>query len=166
MRGWNGRAFQFGRKAYPESEPSASGSDSERKKEPADMEPSPQGGCEMESASSDAIGGSNPCEACRCAACFATIRSAALRSKNASRFGSGIRIRVTAYEKKTAPLKWSCLFLARRKGFEPLTFWSVARHSIQLWACFAIPWGYYSKRLNPLQSQGFQRFALYHCVPM
>ena len=24
------------------------------------------------------------------------------------------------------------LFLARRKGFEPLTFWSVARHSIQL----------------------------------
>ena len=22
--------------------------------------------------------------------------------------------------------------LARRKGFEPLTFWSVARHSIQL----------------------------------
>ena len=24
------------------------------------------------------------------------------------------------------------LFLARRKGFEPLTFWFVAKHSIQL----------------------------------
>ena len=43
---------------------------------------------------------------------------------------SGIRILHT--RKKTAPPMGTLSFLARRKGFEPLTFWSVARRSIQL----------------------------------
>ena len=35
-------------------------------------------------------------------------------------------------ERKKQPPDGDCFFLARRKGFEPLTFWSVARRSIQL----------------------------------
>ena len=34
--------------------------------------------------------------------------------------------------KKRQASKEACRFLARRKGFEPPTFWFVAKHSIQL----------------------------------
>ena len=35
-------------------------------------------------------------------------------------------------EKTALPMKGIAVFLADPKGFEPLTFWSVARRSIQL----------------------------------
>ena len=35
-------------------------------------------------------------------------------------------------EQKKAIAKRNCFFVVRRKGFEPPTFWFVAKHSIQL----------------------------------
>ena len=55
-----------------------------------------------------------------------------LRSKNAPRFkvrGSNRKI-PQEVPKRAIPTGWP--YLARLKGFEPLTFWSVARRSIQL----------------------------------
>ena len=36
------------------------------------------------------------------------------------------------FNAKSGTPQWISRFLARDKGFEPLTFWSVARRSIQL----------------------------------
>ena len=44
---------------------------------------------------------------------------------------SGVRIHRNI-QKRNSPTNVELFLLARRKGFEPLTFWSVARRSIQL----------------------------------
>ena len=54
-----------------------------------------------------------------------------LRSKNASRFEVRGSMPLTDIQKSRHPMRGIGI-LARRKGFEPLTFWSVARRSIQL----------------------------------
>ena len=47
---------------------------------------------------------------------------------------AGVLSRETAWEQKEQGVLMDSLFflLARRKGLEPLTFWFVAKHSIQL----------------------------------
>ncbi len=46
--------------------------------------------------------------------------------------GWAARNKLSKKTKKIRPPNGDRIVLARRKGFEPLTFWSVARHSIQL----------------------------------
>ena len=76
-----------------------------------------------------AVRDSNPCEVQRFAPCFATFFRFAQKTLRVLR--SGVRSRYIQNAKCGAP-EWVSHILARRKGFEPLTFWSVARRSIQL----------------------------------
>ena len=43
-----------------------------------------------------------------------------------------LRVQIPSSTKTKQPTRWVNCFMARRKGFEPPTFWFVAKHSIQL----------------------------------
>ena len=71
--------------------------------------------------------------------CFATVPASDFATKNSSlncflnvAHPLGVRIPFDDKNKNRADSVESTLFLACCKGFEPLTFWFVAKHSIQL----------------------------------